>query len=247
MFMKKRRNNKKWRYPTFPSNSQGCFGHPNVWYPCRCFQSVLHLKSKWDFSFFFNLAVNLTGTEWSRKEVDMMSFMVKLHANYVGNSGFSLPLPSGLGSTGLIFCDPLDRSPPGSSVPGISQARTLEWFAISFCRGSFWPKDRTCGSCIDRRIFTAAPLVEQEGSYMYYWTRVWLLATKPLELWLVGRKVCFIWLMATEGRWSPLQGLTPLNLIVRGKSFYRECKGGPCRNSTVNSDCHLEIGHWWSD
>ena len=149
MFMKKRRNNKKWRYPTFPSNSQGCFGHPNAWYPCRCFQSVLHLKSKWDFSFFFNLAVNLTGTEWSRKEVDMMSFMVKLHANYVGNSGFSLPLPSGLGSTGLIFCDPLDRSPPGSSVPGISQARTLEWFAISFCRGSFWPKDRTCGSCIN--------------------------------------------------------------------------------------------------
>ena len=29
-------------------------------------------------------------------------------------------------------CDPIDSSPPGSSVPGILQARTLEWVAISF-------------------------------------------------------------------------------------------------------------------
>ena len=29
-------------------------------------------------------------------------------------------------------CDPIDGSPPGSSVPGILQARTLEWVAISF-------------------------------------------------------------------------------------------------------------------
>ena len=30
------------------------------------------------------------------------------------------------------LCDPIDGSPPGSPVPGISQARTLEWVAISF-------------------------------------------------------------------------------------------------------------------
>ena len=30
------------------------------------------------------------------------------------------------------LCDPIDSSPPGSPVPGILQARTLEWFAISF-------------------------------------------------------------------------------------------------------------------
>ena len=29
------------------------------------------------------------------------------------------------------LCDPRDRSPPGSAVPGILQARTLEWVAIS--------------------------------------------------------------------------------------------------------------------
>ena len=32
----------------------------------------------------------------------------------------------------LTVCDPIDRSPPGSPVPGVLQARTLEWVAISF-------------------------------------------------------------------------------------------------------------------
>ena len=33
------------------------------------------------------------------------------------------------------LCDPIDSSPPGSPVPGILQARTLEWVAISFSNG----------------------------------------------------------------------------------------------------------------
>ena len=33
------------------------------------------------------------------------------------------------------LCDPTEGSPPGSAVPGILQARTLEWVAISFSRG----------------------------------------------------------------------------------------------------------------
>ena len=40
-----------------------------------------------------------------------------------------------------LFCDPMDYSPPGS--PGISQARTLEWVAISFSRGSSQSRDWT--------------------------------------------------------------------------------------------------------
>ena len=32
----------------------------------------------------------------------------------------------------LTLCDPIDGSPPGSPVPGILQARTLDWVAISF-------------------------------------------------------------------------------------------------------------------
>ena len=36
------------------------------------------------------------------------------------------------------LCDPKDVSPPGSAVPGILQARTLEWVAISFCNAWKW-------------------------------------------------------------------------------------------------------------
>ena len=38
----------------------------------------------------------------------------------------------------LTLCDPIDGSPPGSSVPGILQARTLEWVAISFSNARKW-------------------------------------------------------------------------------------------------------------
>ena len=39
------------------------------------------------------------------------------------------------------LCDPMDCSPPGSSVYGILQARILEWVAISFSRGFSRPRD----------------------------------------------------------------------------------------------------------
>ena len=51
------------------------------------------------------------------------------------------------------LCDPVDCSPPGSSVHGILQARILEWVAISFSRGSSRPRDRTQVSHIAGRHF----------------------------------------------------------------------------------------------
>ena len=46
----------------------------------------------------------------------------------------------------------MDCSPPGSSVGGILQARTREWVAISFSRGSSWPRDRTWVSCVGKQL-----------------------------------------------------------------------------------------------
>ena len=46
------------------------------------------------------------------------------------------------------LCNPVDCSPPGSSVHGILQTRTLEWVAIPFSRGSSQPRDQTCFSFI---------------------------------------------------------------------------------------------------
>ena len=56
-----------------------------------------------------------------------------------------------------LFCDPIDYSPPGCSVHGISPARILEWVAIFFSRGSSRPRDWTCISCISGRFFTTEP------------------------------------------------------------------------------------------
>ena len=52
------------------------------------------------------------------------------------------------------LCDPMDCSIPGSSVHGIFQAKVLEWVAISFSRGSSWPRDWTLVSHIAGRRFT---------------------------------------------------------------------------------------------
>ena len=55
----------------------------------------------------------------------------------------------------VILCDPTDSSPPGSSVYGMSQAKTQEKVAISSSRRSSWPRDWTHISwvfCLGRRI-----------------------------------------------------------------------------------------------
>jgi len=55
----------------------------------------------------------------------------------------------------LTLCDPMDCSPPGSSIHGILQARILEWVAIPFSRGSSQPRNQTWVSCIAGRFFTS--------------------------------------------------------------------------------------------
>ena len=52
------------------------------------------------------------------------------------------------------LCNPMDYIPPGSSVHGVLHARILEWVAISFSRGSSWPRDWTWVSCMAGRFFT---------------------------------------------------------------------------------------------
>ena len=52
------------------------------------------------------------------------------------------------------LCDPMDCSPPGSSVHGLLQARILGWVAIPSSRASSWPRDWTWVSCIGGRFFT---------------------------------------------------------------------------------------------
>ena len=71
----------------------------------------------------------------------------------------------------LTLCDPRDCSLPGSSIHEISQARILEWIAISISWGSSWPRDWTQVSHLAGRLFT-----------------VWAIRESSKE------KVCFLWL-----------------------------------------------------
>ena len=53
--------------------------------------------------------------------------------------------------------DPMDCSPPGSSVHGTPQARILDWVSISFSRGSSQPRNWTHITCTAGRFFTTEP------------------------------------------------------------------------------------------
>ena len=73
-------------------------------------------------------------------------------------SGLPFPSPKGTierkkvkSLSRVRLSDPMDCSPPGSSVHGILQARTLGWVAVTSFRGSSWPRDRTRVSCISGR------------------------------------------------------------------------------------------------
>ena len=63
----------------------------------------------------------------SQKKAQIALFFVQVHAKSLQSY--------------LTFCDPMDHSPPGFSVHGISQTRILEWVAIPFSRGSSQPRD----------------------------------------------------------------------------------------------------------
>ena len=67
-----------------------------------------------------------------------------------------------------LFCDPVDYSLPAASVHGISQARILEWVAISFSRGSFPPRDQTCVSCIGRQVLYHRATVVKQINHWYF-------------------------------------------------------------------------------
>ena len=82
----------------------------------------------------------------------------------------------------LRFLHTLDCSLPDFSVHEIFQARILEWVAISLSRGSSWPRDRTCISCVSctaGRFFTRQVI---RKSYIFinnYFKCHWAIHSNP--------------------------------------------------------------------
>ena len=82
------------------------------------------------------------------------------------------------------LCDPIDGSPPGTPVPGILQARTLEWVAISFSKAWKWKLKVKSLSCVRLLAipWTAAhqALPSMGFSRQEYWSGVPLPSPKPM-------------------------------------------------------------------
>ena len=63
--------------------------------------------------------------------MDLLTESINVQENRVLNRLYAAAAAKSLQSCPTL-CDPIDGSPPGCPVPGILQARTLEWVAISF-------------------------------------------------------------------------------------------------------------------
>ena len=101
----------------------------------------------------------------------------------------------------LTLCDPIDGSLPGSPIPGILQARTLEWIAISFSKAWKWKvkvKSRSCvrlfapAKCVPERVLTSLSfIVVQLLSRVWFFATLWTAACQ-VSLTSLSPRVCML-------------------------------------------------------
>ena len=114
------------------------------------------------------------------------------------------------------LCNPLDCSPPGSSVYGILQARILEWVAIPFSRGSFQHRDQICVSCITGRFFTIWSM--KETQYLPKVKTQWKLLSRVWLTWAVTHQAPLSMGFSRHKHWSGLPFSSPGDL-PKGRFF----------------------------
>ena len=139
------------------------------------------------------------------------------------------------------LCNPMCCSPPGSSVPGVFQARVLEWVAVSLSRESSRPRDQTWVSCIGRRILYRW---SHQGSPMNVlvcgkiWSKTWLycyrsngsmISSNHWQISTSTRKICTVRSRKTVGS---VHSAT----IIDASDFPNEA----CWNRTSKQDHHAD-------
>ena len=100
-------------------------------------------------------------------------------------------------------CNPMDCSPPGSSVHGILQARILEWVAIPFSKGSSQPRDQSCASHITGKFFTVGATREAKLTQIHLFKLLTLGSSYPVPP-LVHSKDSWTHLNTDTGKWWTL-------------------------------------------
>ena len=106
----------------------------------------------------------------------------------------------------LTLCEPMDCSPPGSSVRGIIQARILEWIVISFSRGSSLTRNWTLVSWIAGNSSPSEHRAIVTRVYGFTLAELWQFLTG----WALGRKEnlssCCWALLLSQDVWAPSSG-----------------------------------------
>ena len=134
----------------FPSESTLCMRWPKYWSfslsinPSNEHPGLISFRMDWfDLLVVLGTLKSLLQHHSSKPSILQRSafFMVQLWHPYV-TTGKTIALTAAAAAmllqSSLTLCDPIKGSQPGSPVPGILQARTLEWVAISFSNAGKW-------------------------------------------------------------------------------------------------------------
>ena len=121
------------------------------------------------------------GIEMQTQRTDMQTQWAKERVGRTGRFGLTYIHTAAAAAAKSLqscptLCNPIDRSPPGSSVPGILQARTLEWIAIFFSNAWKWKvkvKSLSCARLVATPWTTAYQAPPSLGfSRQEYWSGV---------------------------------------------------------------------------
>ena len=144
-----------------------------------CISSYIHIP--WDFSV-------------SSVQLFMVSDSLWPHGLQHARLPCLSPTPRACSNSCQTLCNPMNCSPPGSSVHGILQARILKWVIIPSSRGSSQLGDQTCVSCIAGGFFTI--WVTRESLANPSSTLIWFC---PVWYWPAWSGVC-LWEFAPQIR-----------------------------------------------
>ena len=145
--------------PDLSLQPPGWVSHPRTKHilTAQCVQQVVSLEHAVKKVYFILvLSLHVTAAQWAKEgeEDRKVEFKVTQHSEQkapvsITQSSRESRLPYRCVCACLVdqsspaLCYPMDCNPPGFSVLGISQARVLEWVAISYSRGSSRPRDGT--------------------------------------------------------------------------------------------------------
>ena len=132
------------------------------------------------------------------------------------------------------LCDPIDSSPPGSPVPGILQARTLEWVAISFSDAWKWKVKVKSLSCVRLLATPWTTAYQAPPSMRFSRQEYWSGVPLPSPQQKATLNFLFVWL------WWVLVAARRLSLVAASRGY----SSARCRPLTAVA---VRCGAWTLD